>query len=197
MHSVALISPTIARARATAATLSRVHGRLEPFSLERFLSARSAPNRVVLDPGAATLGEDLEFLQVIRSRLLWPAPSARLGAAISGIRDEPVARQKTRGRSRGASALLLEGRVTFSRAKRALARRELSRDWIVEDARRVKLSPRQLAELDRDGVRWFALAPIEVVALVAQRALVRAKSRWSRLLRASTPVWSLGGSKGP
>ena len=46
-----------------------------------------------------------------------------------------------------------------------------------------------MERLRRQGVRWAALEPVSLVALLASPRLARAPSRWERLLPRATPVW--------
>ena len=55
--------------------------------------------------------------------------------------------------------------------------------------RRVRVSPGLMEKLRRQGVRWSALEPVSLVALLASPRLGRARSRWGRLLPPATPVW--------
>jgi hypothetical protein len=97
------------------------------------------------------------------------------------------------GKGETAAALLLEGTVTSARA-RALISQD-ARLWIVENVRRVRVSPALMERLRRQGVRWAALEPVSLVALLASPRLARVRSRWGRLLPRATPVW-IRGSKG-
>jgi hypothetical protein len=94
------------------------------------------------------------------------------------------------GQGETAAALLLEGTVTSARA-RALISQD-ARLWIVENARRVRVSPALMERLRRQGVRWAALEPVSLVALLASPRLARVRSRWERLLPRATPVWIRG-----
>jgi len=90
-------------------------------------------------------------------------------------------------KSETAAALLLEGSVTSARA-RALMSQD-ARLWIVENTRRVRVSPGLMEELRQQGVRWAALEPVSLVAVLASPGLARVRSRWGHLLPRSTPVW--------
>ena len=189
MLRIALIAPDARRAERMARLLSPIHGGLAPFTLEYFLASRRAGPAFVLDVGGGSTAHAIAFFERVRRRLLWPPPSARLGAAIAGLREPPAAIRGPRPRGTSASGLLLEGTVTPTRARRALRRTELSRDWIVEDPRRVRISDDELAELAREGVRWFALMPLELVAVVAGPALRRRLPRGRNGVPRGTPVW--------
>jgi hypothetical protein len=131
-----------------------------------------------------------DFLQEVRKRLLWTTPDRLLYAAIAGLLTHlpPRPSRLDARRSKGAmTALLLEGPVTPARARRALDGD--SRHWIVENVRRVRLGQKGLAELARRGVRWSALQPVRVIAVVVSPELARQRRRWTRYLPAKTPVW--------
>lgn len=178
---------------------------LERLSLDAYLRARSAPDRVVLCPQGRSLDADLAFLKAAKSRLLWPSPPPDITDAIAGLVTETAAaaattsavkpaRKPARSRSQGPlrAALLLEGLVTRERADAALA--SPVRLWIVESVRCVVLGEADLEDLARKGVRWAALRPVELAGLAASGALARARSRWPRWLQ-GRPVWHVPGAK--
>lgn len=165
---------------------------VERFSLDGYLAAASAPDFVVLCPGGVDLEADIAFLRSIRRRLLWPGPPPGIADAIAGlVTGAPAGRRRPGPRRRGcrSAALLLEGVVTAERARAAL--RSPERLWIVESARRVRLSEADFAQLERAGVRWSALHPVEVVGVLAGAALRAARPRWRRLVPASAAVWPM------
>lgn len=167
---------------------------LSAFSLDRFLSDRRAPPRIVLCPAGRIVGDDVAFLEDARRRALWPRPGAELAGAIAGLRgshdEQPAASvPPTAGRGRTTAALLLEGDVSSARAERAAASGS-PRQWIVERVQSVRVSAAGLEELRRLGIRWSALEPIEVIALAASPELARAPSRWASRLPAGVPVWT-------
>ncbi len=193
--SLGLLGPTPAAARRL---VPRLEGRLSgftlvPLSLARFLSDRRAPSRVVLCPAGGSLAQDLEFLGAAHRRVLWPPPGVDLWGAIAGLRgshDEPPrgARAPKPGRSRRASALLLEGDVTPARARRAAAS-GAPRLWIVERVQRVRIPDAFLERLRLRGIRWSVLEPVEVIGLAATPELARTRARWRKYLPADVPVW--------
>jgi hypothetical protein len=89
------------------------------------------------------------------------------------------------------SALLLEGTVTSARA-RALMSQDAGL-WIVEHPRRVRVDGGLMEKLKRQGVRWAALEPVSLLALLVSPRLARARSRWGRLFPRATPVWIRSG----
>jgi hypothetical protein len=190
MTPVALIAPDLRRAARTARRLSGTRGHLAPYSLESFLRSRRRVRGVVIDPGAASPAQAAAFIARVRRRLFFPPPGARLGAAISGLRDEPGESPTRRARGAGTSGLLLEGALTAPRARRAIRRAELSRDWIVEDPRRIRLSEGEIEELAGNGVRWFALAPLDLVAIVGPPRLRRRLEAAGAVIPRGTPFWS-------
>ena len=179
--------------------------RIEAFSLAAYLGAADAPDRIVLCPAGRSTADDLRFLARAAGRLLWPGPPGRLRAAIGGIRPHgegprrfaPPRKHEPATRT---SALLLEGLVGPVRARSALAASS-PRDWIVESARHVRLPGPLHRRLAREGIRWSALEPIELVALYATPALDRARARWRLLLPPRTRVWfarrGAGSRSGP
>jgi hypothetical protein len=164
-------------------------------SLRSFLAGRNAPRRVVLYAGGRSPAAEIGFLRRARERLLWPAPPAGFEKAVGGIRGHPAAPLAAASRrapvraGKIASALLMEGAVGAARARAALAAAG-PRDWIVEQARRVHVPDRLLAELARAGVRWSALEPLELIALCVSPEIARARPGWRRLLPSGTPVWT-------
>ncbi len=193
---IAIVGPTAAVARAIVPQLARLlpEAALSAFSLDRFLSDRRAPARIVLCPAGRSVRDDVAFLESARRRALWPRPGGELAGAIAGLRgshDEQHAgpAQPPAGRGRTTAALLLEGDVTSARAERA-ADSGAPRQWIVERVQSVRISPTGLEELRRLGIRWSALEPVEVIALAASPELARAPSRWSSRLPAGVLVWT-------
>lgn len=166
-----------------------------PISLDRFVRDTRAPLGVVLCPAGESVESDLAFLREARRSVLWPPPAEEIWNAIAGLRgshDAPPRGAPTAPRGTGRrSALFLEGEVTLARARRAAAFSEAPREWIVERVQRVRLGPSGLDEMRRLGIRWAALDPVRVVALVATPALGRARRRWSSLLPADVAVWPL------
>lgn len=194
---LACIAPSRRLARAAAAGIAaRVPGvRVEAFSIGGFLAADGSPVRVVLCPAGRSVPDDLRFLRRAARRILWPPPPALIRNAVGGIRarhlnprPEAALGRLTPATGRLAAALLLEGRVGADRAAAALSS-PAPRDWIVESARHVLIPDRLLARLERAGVRWSVLDPVEVVALYARPLLSRARAQWKSLLPARTPVW--------
>jgi len=156
-----------------------------------------APGQIVLCPSGRSLASDVDFLASARERVLWGAPEEPFSGAIEGLRGSPPpapahgsprrVRPARGGKAETAAALLLEGSVTSARA-RALISQD-ARLWIVENARRVRVSPALMERLRRQGVRWAALEPVSLLAVLASPRLARARSRWARLLPRATPVW--------
>ncbi|MEO8348496.1 MAG: hypothetical protein ABI610_06250 [Acidobacteriota bacterium] len=190
---VAVVSPTSAVARKFLPRLVRFlpGAELSAYSLDRFLTDRRAPARMVICPAGRSVADDLAFLDEVRRRALWPRPDGELAGAIAGLRgshDEhagPAPPPAGRGRT---TALLLEGEVTRARAESAAAA-GAPRQWIVERVQRVRIPRAGLEELRRLGIRWSALEPVEVVGLAASPELARAPSRWASRLPAAVPVW--------
>lgn len=189
--SIAVVAPTLSTARAAARRLTQRGDdrRFVPFSLDRLLGSERATTSVALCPAGREVADDVRFLGEARARLLWPAPPKALRAAIAGLLggtfDETLPRSSTRRRI--PPGLLLEGNVTPRRARRALE--SDARIWIVERAGRVRLSRQELEHFSASGVRWFALQPVRVVAVIATPALARRRAGWRRLLPPRTPVW--------
>jgi hypothetical protein len=196
---VAVIAPTPALARSAAAFLAgRFSEALSPFALADYLASPRAPRRIVLCPSGRSVASDLRFLRAARQRILWDAPEEIVYGAIEGLlgsippapapgpdrRRAPVSRRRAGGTT---AALLLEGTVTSARA-RALSAQDL-RLWIVEHPGRVRVDRGLLETLRRKGVRWAALEPVSVLALLGSPLLSRARPRWGRLLPPGTPVW--------
>jgi len=163
-------------------------------SLSGYLASPQASSRVLLCPAGTSLASDLAFLRRAARRLLWPAPPADFRLAIGGIRTPAVLLISAAGRPprRRAgdtiAAFLLEGIVGPERMRAVLAS-GAPRDWIVESPRHVALTAERLRVLERAGIRWSALEPVEVVAIYATPGLVRARRRWRRLLPPRTPLW--------
>ena len=195
---VAVIAPTPALARSAAAFLDgRLGNALSPFALPDYLASPRAPRRIVLCPSGRSVASDVDCLKAARERVLWDAPEEIFYSAIEGLLGSippapasgsghraPVSRKRAGGT---AAALLLEGIVTSARA-RALSSHD-ARLWIVEHPGRVRVDRRLMETLRRKGVRWAALEPVIVVAVLASPRLARARSRWRRLLPPETPVW--------
>lgn len=201
-NRLALVAPTAADARGLRpAVASRVAGiRLQPFSLPRYAASPRVPLRVVLAPAGRTVSGDLEFLRDARRTILWPPPAVEIWGAIAGLRgshEAPPASASPGASERPGrrSALLLEGKVTLERARRAAAAGP-PRDWVVERVHDVRIGAKGLDELRALGIRWAVLEPVEVVALLASPALVEARSQWNALLPAGVPVWQTTGRRG-
>lgn len=196
---VAVIAPTPALARSSVAFLAgRLASVLSPFSLPDYLASPRAPAQIVLCPSGRSVAGDVDFLEAARERVLWGAPEEILSSAIEGLlgtlapaparglRHRRASALRTRG-GETAAALLLEGTVTSARA-RALMSQD-ARLWIVEHPRRVRVDRGLMEKLRRQGVRWAALEPVSLLALVASPRLARARSRWGHLLPRATRVW--------
>jgi hypothetical protein len=196
---VGVIAPTFALARsATAFLAERLPEALSPFALPDYLASPRAPRRVVLCPSGRSVAADVEFLRTTRERILWNAPEEIVYSAIEGLlgsipaapaprpgrRPPPVSRKRAGGT---AVALLLEGTVNTARA-RALSSQDALL-WIVQHPGRVRVDPGLMETLRRKGVRWAALEPVLVLAVVASPLLSRARPLWARLLPRGTPVW--------
>lgn len=201
IRKIAVVSPTAAVARAFAPRLAALlpEAELAAFSIDRFLSDRGAPARIVLCPAGRSVRDDVAFLEDARRRALWPPPGGELASAIAGLRgshDEKPERHAPPPAGRGlTTALLLEGDVTSARAESAAAS-GAPRQWIVERVQRVRISAAGLEELKRLGIRWSVLEPVEVIALAASPELARAPSRWASRLPAGIPVWTSPESGG-
>jgi hypothetical protein len=192
---IAAIAPTKAAAWAARAWLVRRRkGLFEPFSLAAYLASMKAPSRVVLCPGGRSVGQDIEFLAEASRRALWPPPDEVLAEAIDGFRGSVSRHMAAVSGTAPAAvgnvsreALLLEGRVGSSRA-RSLAGIG-ARAWVVESPRHVRIESALYGRLEALGIRWFALEPVTVAAVLAPPALARARPRWRRLLPPGTPLW--------
>jgi hypothetical protein len=197
--SVAVIAPTSARARSAAAFLAgRLSDPLSPFALRDYLASRRRPRRIVLCPLGRSVASDVDFLKAARERVLWDAPEEIVYSAIEGLLGSiPPAPGSGVGRRRvpgsaprageTAAALLLEGNVTSARAKAIVS--PGPRLWIVEHPGRIRVDSALMEKLRREGVRWAALRPSSVVALLASPRLARARRRWAGLLPRGTLVW--------
>jgi len=196
---VAVVAPRLAQARRAAAgpvAARRPAARFESFSLAGYGRAAAAPSRVVLW-AAGDAASSLAFLRRARERLLWPAAGLDFGEAIAGLRGEEAPDERSaphrphrRGERGLPAALLIEGVLDARRIRRALAARA-PRDWILESARRLRVSDRDLRELARRRIRIFALEPVTLVAVVLPAALARQSRRWRRLVPAGAEVWTI------
>jgi hypothetical protein len=195
---LAVVAPTTTAARGAAAWLERREGRRAlPYSLATYLASGRAPSRIVLCPAGRSLAADIAFLREVSRRALWPPPDEILAEAIEGFRGshgQDAAIRPASGRGTSASkiektseALLLEGIVTSARARSLAAER--AGLWIVESPRHVRVDRRLRDRIDRIGVRWAALEPVNVAAVLASPKLARALPRWGRLLAPGTAVW--------
>ena len=192
---VAAVAPTRASARSAAVFLSqRLGGAVTACSLAGYLASERAPGRIVLCPAGLSLERDIDFLRAARVDTLWHPPDAIVLDAIEGLLGSlPPAAARDRPRPRRArapdtmTALLLEGTVTSERARAALS--SDARLWIVEHPRKVRVSRPLMEKLRKIGVRWSALEPVSVVAVLASPRLAAARSRWKGLVPAGTPVW--------
>jgi hypothetical protein len=188
--SLALVGPR----RPPARLLSGLpRGRILRYSLDGYLRARAAPDRVVLWPSGESVADDLSFLHRARERLLWPAPPRDIADAIGGLREsEAPASEPSPQRPSGPlhRALLLEGMVTEDRVRSALS--SPPRLWVVESPRVLRLSSATLSRLRLAGVRWAALRPAVVTGVVASAELSRARSRWPAGLPARVPILRSG-----
>ena len=201
-EEISAVAPTKAAARAAAASLARRRkARFEPFSLAEYLASLQAPSRIVLCPAGRSVGSDIEFLAEASRRALWPAPDEILSEAIEGFRGARSPHSSARPGSavpaavaRGRrEALLLEGMVSSARARKLA---EIGpRAWIVETPRHVRIESALFDRLEALGIRWLALEPVTVAAVLAPPALARARSRWRRLLPRGTRVWIRGTSR--
>lgn len=194
---VAVVAPTRASARSAAVFLKqRLGGAAAACSLAGYLASERAPGRIVLCPAGRSLERDIDFLRAARERTLWNPPDAIVLGAIEGLLGSlPPAAARARPRPRRArdtrTALLLEGTVTSARARAALS--SDARLWIVEHPRRVRVSRPLMERLRKVGVRWSALEPVSVVAILASPRLAAARSRWKGLVPAGTPLWIRSG----
>jgi hypothetical protein len=197
--AVVVVTPDARINRSARAAISRLgDAEYVRMSLERYASARHAPLSIVICPAGDDVRDDLAFLEDVRRRLVWPPPSSELWSAIAGLRGShdppPAASTPPRRRSPRRTALLLEGDVTLDRARRAAAAGG-PRDWIVERVQRVRVRPRERDDLHALGVRWAVLEPVDVRAIVATPALLRARGRWASLFPRTAEVWSVAGAK--
>jgi hypothetical protein len=196
---VAIVAPTRASARSAAVFLKqRLGGAATACSLAGYLASERAPGRIVLCPAGRSLERDIDFLRAARERTLWNPPDAIVLGAIEGLLGSlPPAAARARPRPRRArdtrTALLLEGTVTSARARAALG--SDARLWIVEHPRRVRVSRPLMERLRKVGVRWSALDPVSVVAILASPRLAAARSRWKGLVPAGTPLWIRSGRR--
>ncbi len=191
-HAIALVAPSARRARAAARELGGLWKRqpVTPCTLAAFLAGPEA-SRVLLCPAGRKAEADLAFLTEARRRVLWPPPEADLGAAVAGLRGEhpasprslPAKETRSRGRK---SALLMEGIVSARRAE--LAATSAQRDWIAESPFHVRVAGPRLRELAARGVRWFALRPVRLEAVLASPILARSSRSWRGLLPPGTRV---------
>jgi len=196
---VAVVAPTRASARSAAVFLSqRLGGAVTACSLAGYLASERAPGRIVLCPAGRSLERDVDFLRAARERALWRPPDAIILGAIEGLLGSlPPSASRGRPRPRPVwntrTALLLEGTVTSERARAALS--SDARLWIVEHPRKVRVSRPLLERLRKAGVRWSALDPVTVVAVLASPRLAAARSRWMGLVPAHTPLWIRSGQR--
>ena len=196
---VAVVAPTRASARSAAVFLSqRLGGAVTACSLAGYLASEQAPGRIVLCPAGRSLERDVDFLRAARERTLWHPPDAIILGAIEGLLGSlPPSASRGRPRPRPVwntrTALLLEGTVTSERARAALS--SDARLWIVEHPRKVRVSRPLMERLRRAGVRWSALDPVTVVAVLASPRLAAARSRWMGLVPAHTPLWIRSGQR--
>jgi hypothetical protein len=194
--TIACVAPGRRRALCAAEAISASLPRagVEAFSLAGYLASPNAPDRIVLCPAGVSAAADLRFRERAVERLLWPGPPRGLRAAIGGIRphaEGPRRAEPARGNAEGpraTSGLLLEGLVGSDRVLSAVAAAG-PRDWIVESARHVRITPGLHRRLARSGIRWSSLEPIELVALYATPVLARARGKWKAILPARTRVW--------
>ncbi len=188
---ISVVAPTVSAARAGARALARRSKDVGfvPFSLDRLIESPPVSIRVALCPTGTDVTADLHFLEEARARLLWPAPPPAIRTAIAGLLGDAIGATRTppSRENRGSPALLLEGTVTRQRARHALE--SDARIWIVERAGDVRLSGKERERLARHGVRWFALNPVRVIAVIASPALARKRALWRGLLPARTPIW--------
>lgn len=188
--TIFVLAPTRRRAREGALRVVELSpGRtVLALSWDRFASAGTAVERVVLCPTGVSVSADVRFLARVARRALWPAPPRPLHDAIAGLLpDLPPGDAGSAAIHDARPALLLEGRVTPARIRAAVA--SDTRHWIVEHAALPTVSARTLTSLERRGVRWSALRPIRPLAVLASPALARARERWRSLLPSETAVW--------
>ncbi len=147
---------------------------------------------MVLCPVGWSLERQIDFLRAARERALWEPPGEIVFDAIEGLLGSlPPAPARGRRGARHASerhaVLLLEGLVTSERARAALA--SDARLWVVEHPRRVRVNRPLMKRLQKTGVRWLALDPVILVAVLASPRLAEARSRWKQLLPAGARLW--------
>lgn len=191
---IAVVSPTAAVARSFLPRIARLlpEARLSAFSIARFVSDRRAPVRIVLCPEGRSVEADVAFLEDARRRALWTRPGDELAGAIAGLRgshDERAGASPPRAGRGRTTAMLLEGDVTTARAESAAAS-GAPRQWIVERVQNVRIAAEGLDALRRLGIRWAALEPVDVIAVVASPALARIRSRWAAFLPPEVSVWT-------
>ncbi len=198
-HPVAVVAPTKGSARSAASFLTRrLDGAVTACSLAGYLASERAPARIILCPAGPSLEREIEFFRRVGERILWSPPDEILRSALEGLLGSlpPAAAggsQRPRGAREGRTALFLEGVVTSERARAALAGD--ARLWIVEHPRRVRAGRPLMEKLRKAGVRWTALDPVTVVAVLASPRLAAARSRWRSLLPPGTPVWIRSGGR--
>ncbi len=182
---VAVVAPVPASARKTAAALKRQMpaARLVPLSLAQYCIRRAAPLPIILAPAGADEASDRRFLETARNRILWEPVPADLYAAIAGVLTHLPERRRQRRAKEGepATGLLLEGAVTFARARAALT--SPARHWIVEHVGRVRLSGADLESLSIAGVRWSVLQPVVLLGIADRTGGAR------RLFPRATRIW--------
>jgi hypothetical protein len=192
-NPVAVVAPTSASARSAAAFLKkRLAGAVTACSLADYLALARAPRRMVLCPVGRSLEREIDFIRAARERALWEPPGDIVFDAIEGLLGSlppapTLGRRGTRQASERNAALLLEGLVTSKRARAALA--SDARLWIVEHPRRVRVNRPLMERLQKTGVRWLALDPVILVAVLASPRLAEARSRWKHLFPAGTRLW--------
>lgn len=184
----------LARAAAKQMAARLPHAVLEPSSLAGYLARPQGPGRIVLCAAGRSPEKDLAFLRTAARQLLWAAPPRDFQDAIGGLRTRDARPRRAAepeadpGADGLAAALLLEGKVGPARARTAL-RASTARHWIVESPRHVRISERLHRSLEKAGVRWSALEPIEVVALYLSARLAKRRDAWKAFLPPRTTVW--------
>lgn len=194
MTRTAVVGPTATVARGFVPHIERFlpEDDLLAFSLDRFVSDRRAPARIVLCPEGQGVEEDMTFLEDARRRALWTRPADELAGAIAGLRgshDERAGSSPQRASRGRTTAMLLEGDVTTARAESAAAS-GAPRQWIVERVQNVRIPAAGLEALRRLGIRWAVLEPVELIAVAASPTLARIRSRWASLLPPKVLVWT-------
>jgi hypothetical protein len=162
----------------------------EALSLAALLRRPAEPEApIVLCPEGRSVAADQGFLRAARRRAFWSAPPGLLRDAVAGLLTLPAPEGPPTAGPRGGpgAAILLEGTVDARRAERASASRE-PRLWILQDPRRLRIPERLRQRLERRGVRFCALRPLEVAAVVASPRLAAARSRWMGLFPPGTRV---------